>query len=125
MGIRKGDRVALLLPNLPESTIIIYALNKIGAISDNIDPTSKEDRMKYFLEKEKVNAIVCFDKVYETSIKPIEDYIYNELNIDKVLITKITDSLPMIESAMYRMKYRDENIVKRVSTHMVILIYLE
>ena len=34
----------------------------------------------------------------------------------KVLITKITDSLPMIESAMYRMKYRDENIVKRVST---------
>lgn len=116
MGIRKGDRVALLLPNLPESTIIIYALNKIGAISDNIDPTSKEDRMKYFLEKEKVNAIVCFDKVYETSIKSIEDYIYNELNIDKVLITKITDSLPMIESAMYRMKYRDENIVKRVST---------
>ena len=116
VGIRKGDRVALLLPNLPESTIIIYALNKIGAISDNIDPTSKEDRMKYFLEKEKVNAIVCFDKVYETSIKPIEDYIYNELNIDKVLITKITDSLPMIESAMYRMKYRDENIVKRVST---------
>lgn len=116
MGIRKGDRVALLLPNLPESTIIIYALNKIGAISDNIDPTSKEDRMKYFLEKEKVNAIVCFDKVYETSIKSIEDYIYNELNIDKVLITKITDSLPMIESAMYRMKFRDEDIVKRVST---------
>ena len=116
MGIRKGDRVALLLPNLPESTIIIYALNKIGAISDNIDPTSKEDRMKYFLEKEKVNAIVCFDKVYETSIKPIEDYIYNELNIDKVLITKITDSLSMIESAMYKIKFRDEDIVKRVST---------
>ena len=116
MGIRKGDRVALLLPNLPESTIIIYALNKIGAISDNIDPTSKEDRMKYFLEKEKIKAIVCFDKVYETGVKPIEDYIYNELNIDKVLITKITDSLPMIESAMYRMKFRDEDIVKRVST---------
>ena len=107
MGIRKGDRVALLLPNLPESTIIIYALNKIGAISDNIDPTSKEDRMKYFLEKEKVNAIVCFDKVYETSIKPIEEYVYNELNIDKVLITKITDSLPLIESALYKMKYKD------------------
>ena len=116
MGIRKGDRVALLLPNLPESTIIIYALNKIGAISDNIDPTSKEDRMKYFLEKEKVNAIVCFDKVYETSIKPIENFIYNELNIDKVLITKITDSLPMFESAVYRMKFKDEDIVKRVST---------
>ena len=27
MGIRKGDRVALLLPNLPESTIIIKYFN--------------------------------------------------------------------------------------------------
>lgn len=116
MGIGKGDRVALLLPNLPESTIIIYALNKIGAISDNIDPTSKEDRMKYFLEKEKIKAIVCFDKVYETGVKPIEEYIYNELNIDKVLITKITDSLPMIESALYKMKCKDEDVVKNVST---------
>ena len=47
--------------------------------------------------KEKIKAIVCFDKVYETGVKPIEEYIYNELNIDKVLITKITDSLPLIE----------------------------
>lgn len=116
IGIQKGDRVALLLPNLPESTIIIYALNKIGAISDNIDPTSKEDRMKYFLEKEKIKAIVCFDKVYETSIRPIEDYIYKELNIDKILITKITDSLPLIESTLYKIKFNDKDIIKRIST---------
>ena len=60
MGIGKGDRVALLLPNLPESTIIIYALNKIGAISDNIDPTSKEDRMKYFFRKKKNKSYCMF-----------------------------------------------------------------
>ncbi|MGN1342454.1 MAG: class I adenylate-forming enzyme family protein [Bacilli bacterium] len=116
MGINKGDRVALLLPNLPESTIIIYALNKIGAISDNIDPTSKIDRMKYFLEKEKIKAIVCFDKVYETSIKPIENFVYNELNIDKVLITKITDSLPLLEKTIYKIKERDDDILKRVNS---------
>ncbi|MGM9881706.1 MAG: AMP-binding protein [Bacilli bacterium] len=116
MGISKGDRVALLLPNLPESTIIIYALNKIGAISDNIDPTSKTDRMKYFLEKEKINAIVCFDKVYEKSIKPIEDFVYNELHIDKVLITKITDSLPLLERTIYKIKESDDDLLKRVNS---------
>lgn len=101
MGIGKGDRVALLLPNLPESTIIIYAINKIGAISDNIDPTSKPDRMKYFLEKEKVSAIISFDAIYEKSLKPIEDYIFEYLKIDKVLITRIEDSLGLFEKAAY------------------------
>ena len=116
MGISKGDRIALLLPNLPESTIIIYALNKLGAISDNIDPTSKEERIKYFLEKEKVSAIVCFDKVYENAIKPIEDFIYNKLKINKVLITKITDSLSLFERTIYKLKTKDENTIKRINT---------
>lgn len=116
MGIKKGDRVGLLLPNLPESTIIIYALNKIGAISDNIDPTSKEDKMKYFLKKEKISAIVCFDSVYENSIRPIEDFVYNELKIDKVLITKITDSLPLFERTIYKLKVKSEDVVKRVKS---------
>lgn len=116
MGISKGDRIALLLPNLPESTIIIYALNKLGAISDNIDPTSKEERIKYFLEKEKVSAIVCFDKVYENAIKPIEDFIYNELKINKVLITKITDSLSLFERTIYKLKTKDEDTIKRINT---------
>lgn len=116
MGISKEDRIALLLPNLPESTIIIYALNKLGAISDNIDPTSKEERIKYFLEKEKVNAIVCFDKVYEKTIKPIEDFVYNELKINKVLITKITDSLPLFERTLYKLKTKDDDVIKRINT---------
>lgn len=111
MGIEKGDRVALLLPNLPESTIIIYALNKIGAISDNIDPTSKPERMKYFLEKEKIDAIICFDAIYEKSLKPIEEYILNELKIDKVLITKIEDSLSLFEKIVYKASNRNKQII--------------
>ena len=110
MGISKGDRVALLLPNLPESTIIIYALNKIGAISDNIDPTSKPDRMKYFLEKEKIKAIISFDAIYERSLKPIEKYIFEELKIDKVLVTKIEDSLSLFEKVAYNISNKAPKI---------------
>lgn len=102
IGIKKGDRVALLLANLPESTIIIYALNKIGAISDNIDPTSKPDRIKYFLEKEKINSIICFDYFYDKTIRDVEDFIYDELKIKKVLITKISDSLNLKNKLLYK-----------------------
>ena len=121
MGIGKGDRVALLLPNLPESTIIIYALNKIGAISDNIDPTSKPDRMKYFLEKEKVSAIISFDAIYEKSLKPIEDYIFEHLKIDKVLITRIEDSLGLFEKAAYSLARKENKPI--ISSYKNIEIY--
>lgn len=43
LGIKKGDIIMMSLPNIPESEYLFYALNKIGAIVNSIDPrTSKE-----------------------------------------------------------------------------------
>ena len=116
MGITKGSRVALLLPNLPESTIIIYALNKIGAISDNIDPTSKSDRIRHFLETEGINAIVCFDAVFENTIKPNLNYIRGELHIDKILVPTIKDSLGLVTGALYSLTNKANQIEKEYLT---------
>ena len=116
MGITKGSRVALLLPNLPESTIIIYALNKIGAISDNIDPTSKPDRIRHFLETEGINAIVCFDAVFENTIKPNLNYIRGELHIDKILVPTIKNSLGLVTGALYSLTNKANQIEKEYLT---------
>ena len=52
-GIKRGDIVTVSLPNMPESVYIYYALSKIGAISNMIDPrTSKEGIEKYLNEVE-------------------------------------------------------------------------
>ena len=37
-GIRKGDIVTICMPNTPEALISFYALNKIGAIAEMINP---------------------------------------------------------------------------------------
>ena len=116
MGIKKGDRVALLLPNLPTSTIIIYALNKIGAISFNIDPSSKPDRIKYFLEKVKISSIICFDKIYGDTIKPNLDFIRGELNIDKILIPTLGDSLNLFERLIVNLKDKSKIDISTVET---------
>ena len=116
MGIKKGDRVALLLPNLPTSTIIIYALNKIGAISFNIDPSSKPDRIKYFLEKVKISSIICFDKIYGDTIKPNLDFIRGELNIDKILIPTLGDSLNLFERLIVNLKDKNKIDISTVET---------
>lgn len=50
-GVKKGDIVTLITPTTPESIYLLYALNKIGAVANCIDPrTSKEGIEEYVKE---------------------------------------------------------------------------
>ena len=50
-GVKKGDVVSLITPTIPESIYLLYAINKIGAVSNLIDPrTNKEAIEKYVKE---------------------------------------------------------------------------
>ena len=42
LGVQSGDIVTLALPTMPETVYIFYALNRIGAISNLIDPRLQE-----------------------------------------------------------------------------------
>ena len=57
-GVKKGDIVSIICPNIPEAIYLLYAINKIGAISNFIDPrTSKEGIEDYVRE---VNSDLVF-----------------------------------------------------------------
>ena len=93
LGLHPQERIGLLLPNLPESTYIIYGANKKGVVTDNIDPTSQPSKLQGFIAKEHVKAIICFDLLYDKTIRPIEHYLKDELGITDVIVASITDSL--------------------------------
>ena len=40
MGIKKGDRVTICMPNCPQALHAFYGLNRIGAVSNMIHPLS-------------------------------------------------------------------------------------
>ncbi len=63
-GIHKGDFVNVSLPNIPESVYIFYALSKIGAIANMIDPrASSKDIMNYINEVNSNMIIILEDAV--------------------------------------------------------------
>ena len=39
-GVKKGDRVVICLPNMPQCIAAIYAVNKIGAVASMLHPLS-------------------------------------------------------------------------------------
>jgi long-chain acyl-CoA synthetase len=58
MGIRKGDRVCLLMTNRPEFVVSWFALARIGAIISPMNPSYKEREIAYQLSNSEAVAIV-------------------------------------------------------------------
>ena len=46
-GIKKGDMVTIFMPNIPQSIIALYAINRIGAIANMLHPLSTTEEAHY------------------------------------------------------------------------------
>lgn len=62
LGVRRGDRVALVLPNDASAAIAIYGTLRAGAAFCPLNPTVKRDRLAYVLDDCDVAAVVCDEK---------------------------------------------------------------
>lgn len=58
LGINKGDRVALFLPNIPEFAISYLAIQKIGAVAVSINVMLKPGEIKFILKDCQAKAII-------------------------------------------------------------------
>ena len=48
-GVRPGDRVAVMLPNVPEFAVVYYAILRAGAVVVPMNPLLKEREVAYYL----------------------------------------------------------------------------
>ena len=83
LGIRENDVVLISQPNIPETVVLFYAVNKIGAISNLVHPFTPFNQVKEIMEK--TNAKVAF--LFEQRIAKEVDK-YREL-VNKVYVTRI------------------------------------
>ena len=60
-GIKKGDRVIICLPNIPQCVAAVYAVNKIGAIASMLHPLSVKSEADYTINLVGAKAAFCFD----------------------------------------------------------------
>jgi long-chain acyl-CoA synthetase len=59
-GVAKGDRVALLLPNIPEFVVAYYAILRCGAIVVPICVLYKAEEITYVLQNSEAKALILF-----------------------------------------------------------------
>ena len=60
-GVKKGDRVIVCLPNMPQCVAAVYAINKIGAIASMLHPLSVKSEADYTINLVGAKFAFCFD----------------------------------------------------------------
>ena len=97
MGIRKGDRVTICMPNTPQALDCFYALNRIGAIPNMIHPLSAAKEIAFYLNFSKSKVILTLDQFY-AKVDSVRAELENPVGI---LIAKIGDELPFPLNVVY------------------------
>ena len=103
MGVKKGDRVAIMLPNCPQEVIAYYSVLKIGAIVVQFNPLYTERETEYQLNDSDSEIIIILDVLYK-NLKNI----INKTPIKNIILCSISDFLPFPKNIIYRLKERNE-----------------
>ena len=72
LGVKKGDIITMAMPTSPEMVYVFYALNKIGAITNAIDPRLKQDEIMRIMKETNSKKMVGID----IFLKEYGDYLY-------------------------------------------------
>ena len=75
MGIKKGDKIAIISNNRPEWNFTDFGISQIGAVSVPIYPTISSEEYAYILGHAEPKLIFISDKNLYEKIKPIADQI--------------------------------------------------
>jgi long-chain acyl-CoA synthetase len=87
MGVKKGDKIALLLLNSPQFIIAYIGALKAGATLTTISPVYVGPEIKYQLEDAGARMIVCMDILYDNVER-------SGVKLDAVILTSISEYLP-------------------------------
>jgi len=73
LGIKKGDVVAMMLPNSHQFVIAFFACQRLGVTATAINPTYKPLEIKHQLNDSGAKAFICLDSVFEAPAKVLQD----------------------------------------------------
>ncbi|MBR7123796.1 MAG: acyl--CoA ligase [Candidatus Methanomethylophilaceae archaeon] len=91
VGVKEGDLVSAIAVGVPEYLTSIYALNRLGATTNTIDPRMDVDSIKRMVKQSGSRITMILDVMF-SKVEPILD----ELDQDLFLILPTTRSMPLL-----------------------------
>jgi len=101
LGVNKGDRVALMLPNIPQMVIAYYGTLRTGAIAVPTNPLYQERELEIQLKDSGAETLVAVDMFY-----PVISPVLPKTGVRHLILCNIKDFLPFPLKQLYPIKAR-------------------
>lgn len=104
MGVKKGDKVGLCLPNCPYMVIAYYGALKAGATVVNFNPLYTKDEIRYQIDDSAVSVMFTLD------IEPIYEKVaaaFGTSTLRRVIVCPLAAVMPSVKGFFFKiLKHR-------------------
>ena len=98
LGVKPGEIVSVLSVSVPETVVAIYALNKIGATANTIDPRMDVDSIRRMVDESNSRFLITLDLAF-AKVRRIK----KEINQQLIIVQPVYRSLPFAKKAYKNM----------------------
>ena len=112
MGIKEGDVVTVITVSCVNSVVLLYALNRIGAISNYINVLASADEYEKYFRDADSKYIFTLDLFAEKAMAAVDKRGYGQ-----ICVFSISDYMPFPLSFLYRLK------MKKSYTHKAVIMW--
>ena len=98
LGVQPGDIVTIAMPNTPEFVYLAYAVNRVGAVMNNVHPLPGAEEMAGYLNEAESRIIFMFDGTWNAIHSCLE-----KTKVEKAVVVSPAQSLGFVKRKLYRM----------------------
>ena len=106
MGIGKGDRIGLFLPNVPHYVSAYYGAMAIGATVVNFSPLYTVDELNHQVEDSGTKILFTLSA---TALFPTAYQVLEESSLERLVVGSVAGALPAGKALFYSLFRRKEN----------------
>ncbi len=105
IGAHPGEKISLMLPNIPQFVIAFYGALKAGLTVVQTNPLYTEDELKVILEDSGAKTIVTLDRFYEKVL-----HMRGQTPLQRIIVSGVQEFLPGVLRLGYLLKERPKRV---------------
>lgn len=107
LGIKKGDRVGIFLPNVPHYLAAYYGAMKMGATVVNFSPLYTVDELSHQVEDSGTKLLFTLSA---KALLPTALEVLDKSSLEKLVVGTVVEALPLAKSLLFRVFKGGESV---------------
>lgn len=103
IGVKPQDTVTIVSLSCVSSVLCLYALNRIGAVSNYINVLASEDELSSYISDAESKVVITMDLFAEKTVRAAQ-----RVGVSMVISFSLSDDMPFIAKNLVRLKLRNK-----------------